>query len=177
MSKPLLKALVLLLYFVVYTCETEFFIGSSSAVFNLTAQICLDDGGIIATLVHEYDYNIAREIVTNNGSNVYIGLNKWDNYVNWRYADGTSVKGTYGFDIKGNPIIGNGPWGNNEPDNRDNDEHCVEFLQFMSNNGIWSWNDGDCRSRFPLCMRIETNPIKQLETYIFIIQKRFYIIF
>ena len=151
---------VLLLSLFVCINPTEFFIGSRSGYFRQASDICLDDGGIVATIVNENDYNKAKEIVIDGGFRCWIGLNRWDNNVNWRYVDGTSVKGTYGFDINGNANVGNGPWGNNEPNDIHNDEFCVEFIQFP--NGLWQWNDENCGIRLPLCMKIETEPIKQL---------------
>ena len=140
---------------------SEYFIGSNMGTYNDGINICLNDGGILATITNQNDYNIARELCMNNNTQCWIGLNDLYDEGFWSYIDGTSVNGTYGFDINGNPTVGNGPWHDDEPnnDNGNNPAHCVHF---RDHDNVWKWNDSECDYiRFPLCMRIETNPIKQ----------------
>ena len=143
---------------------TEYFIGSNIGTYNDGINTCIDDGGILATITNEYEYNVTRELCINNGSHCWIGLNDKYSPGFWRYIDGTSVKGTYGFDINGNPTAGNGPWNANEPNDGGTGEYCVHFKDINGGNDM-KWNDLWCHdTKYPLCMRVESQPIKQLIT-------------
>ena len=158
-SKGFSKIILLISLFLISIYNCEYFIGSNMGNYNTAIQTCLDDGGIIGTITNENEYNIARELCINNGTDCWIGLN--DKYYEgiWNYIDGTSIKGTYGFNINGHPTVGVGPWGDTEPNNDRIGEVCVEFRS----NTNWTWNDKICTHiRTPICMRIETKPLKQL---------------
>ena len=152
--------IVLISLVLIYINNCEYFIGSSMGNYNTAIQTCLNDGGILATITNENEYNIARELCINNGNDCWFGLN--DIYYEgiWNYIDGTSIKGIYGFDINGNPTVGIGPWSDDEPNNINKmGARCIEFRS----NTNWEWNDKACTFiRTPLCMKIETKPIKQL---------------
>ena len=164
-KQELFFILVLISLILICVNGTEYFIGSNMGTYDDGINICLNDGGILATITNQNDYNIARELCMNNNTQCWIGLN--DLYsVNywmseyWTFIDGTSIKGIYGFDTNNKPTVGVGPWHDNEPNNGNN-EHCVRYW----NNSInFKWIDAPCNDiTYPLCMRIETQPIvKQL---------------
>ena len=138
----------------------EYFIGSMNGNYTDAINICYNDGAILAIITNEYQFNISRQICMINGTNCWIGLNNMNIKNQWRYVDGTFVKYTYGFNSdNGKPTTGNGPWGSNEPNNLDDNENCVHFNNLTD----YTWNDSPCsRIYAPICMKIETKPIKQL---------------
>ena len=162
MFKQVLYSIFVLISLILICIDgSEYFIGSNMGTYDDGINICLNDGGILATITNENDYNIARELCMNNNTECWIGLNDLYSEGFWSYIDGTSVKGTYGFDINGNPTVGNGPWHDDEPNN-DNGNKPEDCVHFWDQYNAWKWNDYKCHNiKFPLCMRIETNPIKQ----------------
>ena len=160
MNKRLLFYIIALISLILmYVDGSEYFFGSNMGTYNDGINICLNDGGILATITNENEYNIVRELCMNNNTECWIGLNDLYSDGFWTYIDGTSVKGTYGFDINGNPTVGIGPWHDNEPNNGNN-EHCV---QYWNNGTNFKWIDTPCNyTAYPICMRLETQPIKQL---------------
>ncbi|XP_020856780.1 C-type lectin domain family 4 member K-like isoform X1 [Phascolarctos cinereus] len=67
------------------------------------------------------------------GSNYWIGLNILRSS-NWRWTDGTHYNEDMSKDF----------WAPNEPNNKENSEHCVHF----SKNRRQSWNDNNCSLPF-----------------------------
>ena len=142
----------------------EYFIGSMNGNYSDAINICYNDGGILAIITNEYQFNISRQICMNSGNNCWIGLNKLNIHNKWRYIDGTNVRNIYGFGNNRSPINSNGPWGNNEPNNLDGNEHCIHFNNLTE----YMWNDISCAKIYsPLCMKIDTKPLKQLSSQIY----------
>ena len=143
----------------------EYFIGSSKGNYSDAINICYNDGGILAIITNEYQFNISRQICMNNNTNCWIGLNNILNIDEWRYIDGTSVKGIYGFDNNGNPTYGHGPWSHNQPNYYHEVQHCVHFW----NSHEYYWNDDNCLHIYrPLCMKVDATPMKQFCKYMYI---------
>ena len=141
---------------------TEFFIGSIDGDYNEAIDICLNENGTLATIINENDYNIVRELCNNSNTDCWIGLNNRINKDIWTYIDGTSVKGTYGFDINGKPTKGITPWNSGEPNNAHKpSEYCVKLDYIRYEN--FKWNDARCYlDKKPICMRTDVKITKQL---------------
>ncbi|XP_072035415.1 lectin-like isoform X2 [Amphiura filiformis] len=77
-------------------------------------------------------------ITTLTGGNVWIGLDDVAAEGDFTWTDGSLLNFTN--------------WGSNQPDNADNDEHCVDFN--WRDPGIW--NDYTCRSAHPFVCKISS---------------------
>jgi len=152
MSKNL--AWIVFVLCIIYADASKYFIGSRNFVnYTDAINVCLNDGGILATINNENDHIIASN-VCGTITDCWFGLNSINNENVWEYMDGTSVNGAYGFDINGNPTVGIGPWLNGQPDYHLNNEHCVHLAVGLNN----QWNDRGCWFNYlrALCMRVET---------------------
>ena len=141
-----------------YVNSAEFFAGSVTGDYDTSIQTCLDEGGVLATFTSQKEFDELRGVCT--FSHCWIGLNRRVNAQSqstWTYVDGTNVANTYGFGSNGLPLIGQYPWGPDQP-NSDRNEPCVAFHQPTQR-----LHDYLCSGNFlPLCKRIETNPQKEL---------------
>ena len=162
MSKPEFNNIFIILISMANLINSvEYFLVTSKLNYIDAINACYDNGGILGIITDEYQFDISREICMNTNNNCWIGLNKMNNN-EWRYIDGTSVNGTYGFDNNGNPTTGDGPWANNEPNNLQEKEHCIHFDILAE----YTWNYDLCSKNYkPLCMKIETTPMKQFSRY------------
>ena len=110
-------------------------------------------------MTNEYDNNIGETLCFGVGTHCWIGLNDRLFQNNYMYIDGTNVANTYGFDTNGDPTVGILPWAPGEPNDETNHEHCIHYWEIRD----WTWNDRSCtHKKAPICMRIQTNPLKQL---------------
>ena len=137
----------------IYVLNKRYFIGSRVNLnYTEAINVCLNDGGVLATINNEND-QINAANVCGNIVDCWIGLNSMNNGNVWEWVDGTSVNGAYGFDINGNPTIGTAPWHTGQPDNALNDEYCVHLIAAPEYNH--EWNDRFCWNGYlrALCMR------------------------
>jgi len=145
----------------------QYYISNTSDIlvnYNDAIEICRSNGDRLAS-IYNYTDNIAAQDVCNRyisrinnesfgGVNVqgcWFGLNNRDNIANYKYTDGSSVEGVYGFDSNGN-INPNQGWGNGIEFSNPNKRCSVLFRDDTHTSNVY-WNKVDCYSStfVPLC--------------------------
>ena len=134
----------------------EYYIFNTSDIlvnYDDAIEICRSNGDTLAS-IYNYTDNIAAQDVCDRyistldtGINVqgcWFGLNNRDNIENYKYTDGSSVEGVYGFDSNGN-INPNEGWGNGIEFNNPNTRCSVLFRDDTHTSNVY-WNKVDCNS-------------------------------
>ena len=103
----------------------------------------------LATIRDTTDRDEARALCqTADGSfgGCWIGLYIYAS--RWRWKDGSSTFGTYGFDNGGRPTTGIDPWWPGEPSFSNGREYCAHFYAGHQ----FNWNDCSCLAlNYPIC--------------------------
>ncbi|XP_072486856.1 C-type lectin domain family 4 member K-like isoform X2 [Notamacropus eugenii] len=94
-------------------------------------RFCVSLGSHLTSVTSVEEQEFIRKKA--GGSNYWIGLNILRNS-EWRWTDGTHYNEAKSKDF----------WAPDEPNKKDNNEHCVHF----SKNRLQSWNDNNCASLF-----------------------------
>ena len=135
--------------------EYRYFVGSTTRNnYRHAIDNCWELNGVLGSINSNQEMNEAnatciKESPSDKGC--WFGLNYMNDY--WMYMDGTNVKGSFGFDINGNPNQSNYPWSDGQP-NFGTNSKCIILARSEGH----QWNDYNCEfAAAPLCVK---NPTK-----------------
>ena len=135
--------------------DAIYFTGPNAVSYIKAIEYCNNAGGVLASITNANENAVAVNVcIAGNppGNGCWFGLNDADVQDSYKYVDGTSVNGSFGFNINGQPTTGVFPWHNNEP-NKDS-ERCISLWKPQS----YKWNDYGCNNDLlPLCRAIAPN--------------------
>jgi len=125
--------------------EDTFFTGPSKMDWSSAEEYCVDNGGHLASINSQTEYDAAKAVCAAGSGSCWLGLHSDDgNSGPWSWTDGSPLD--FGFNSDGTPTTGINPWNGGEPSH--NGEDCVHMWDFFG----YKYNDVGCTGNYiPLC--------------------------